>query len=126
MKMSGVENPKKITLFISESWHYDFFKELKNEIEIKQNRNVKELMHYFLDKYPDHKETVSKIITSAIKNPSLLSAPDCQNKEFSIYMFARDFFSKCLECNIEVIKAEGSNHPKAKACLPGKVGILVE
>ena len=126
MKMSGVEKPKKITLYISESWHYNFFKELKGEIEVKQNRNVKELMHYFLDRYPEHKETVNKIITSAIKNPSVLSVPDCQSKEFSVYMFARDFFSKCLECNIEVIKADGCTHPKAKACLPGKVGILVE
>lgn len=126
MKMSGVEKPKKITLYISECWRYDFFKELKEEIEIKQNRNVKELMHYFLDKYPENKETVSKTITSAIKNPSLLSAPDTQSKEFSIYMFARDFFSKCLECDIEVTKADNINHPKAKTCLPGKVGILVE
>jgi leucyl-tRNA synthetase len=126
MKMSGVEKPKKITLYISESWQYNFFKELKDEIEVKQNRNVKELMHSFLDKYPEHKETVNKIVTSAIKNPSVLSVPDCQSKEFSVYMFARDFFSKCLECNIEVIKADGCTHPKAKACLPGKVGILVE
>ena len=57
MKMSGVENPKKITLFISESWHYDFFKELKNEIEIKQNRNVKELI-IFQDKYQIQKTVV--------------------------------------------------------------------
>ena len=126
MKMSGVEKPKKITLYISENWQYNFFKELKVEIEVKQNRNIKELMHYFLDRYPEHKEIVNKIITSAIKNPSVLSVPDCQSKEFAVYMFARDFFSKCLECNIEVIKADGCEHPKAKACLPGKIGILVE
>ncbi len=126
IKMSGVEKPNKVTLFISAESNYLLFKELKEEIEIKQNRNVKELMHYFLDKYKDNKELVNKTITSAIKNPAMLSVPENQNKEFTMYVFARDFFSKTLECNVEIIKAESSGHPKAKTALPGKVGILVE
>ena len=126
VKMSGVEKPNKVTLFISEENNYSLFKELKEEIEIKQNRNVKELMHYFLDKYKDNKELVNKTITSAIKNPAMLSVPESQNKEFTMYLFSRDFFSKTLECNVEIIKAESSAHAKAKTALPGKVGILVE
>ncbi len=126
MKMSGIEKPKKITLFISENWLYDFFKELKAEIEVKENRNVKELVHKFLDKYSGNKELVNKTITSAIKNPAMLSVPETQNKEFTMYLFARDFFSKIFECNVEIVKAESSSHPKSKTALPGKIGILVE
>jgi hypothetical protein len=83
-------------------------------------------MHKFLDKYSAHKEIVNKTITSAIKNPSILSVPDCQSKEFSVYMFSRDFLSKVLSSDVEIIKAEGCENSKAKACLPGKIGILVE
>ncbi len=126
MRMADMSAPKKVTLFISESWQYDFFKELREEIEIKQNRNINELMHYFLDKYMGHKELVSKTIPSALKNPAMLSVPDSQSREFTIYVFARDFFSKVLGCNVDIIKAENSNHQKAKTALPGKVGILVE
>jgi len=126
IKMSGVEKPNKITLFVSSDINYKLFKELKEEIEIKQNRNIKELMHHFLDKYSENKELVNKAITSAIKNPAMLCVAENQNKEFAMYMFARDFFSRIFDCNIEIIKAEASEHSKAKLSLPGKIGILVE
>ncbi|MFA7708580.1 MAG: leucine--tRNA ligase [archaeon] len=124
--ITGIKKPNKISLFISENWAYYLFKELKEEIVTKENRNVKELMHQFLDKYNDHKEQVNKVITLAIKNPAVLEIPENQASEFSIYMFSRDFISKIFNCDVEIIKAGVGDTQKTKPAMPGKIGILIE
>lgn len=126
IKMANVENPKKITLFISEKWIYDLYNELKEEIVVKENRNIKELIGKFLEKYSENKQIVSKIITWAIKNPAILEDIKDQETEYLFYKDIKEFLEKNLEVDIEIILAENSTDPKAKQALPKKVGILIQ
>jgi leucyl-tRNA synthetase len=126
IKMANLENPKKITLFISEKWIYNLFNELKEEIIIKENRNVKELMNKYLEKYPQNKPQVSKIITWAIKTPAILEDIKDQETEYLFYKEIKEFLEKNLEVNLDIILAEDSTDPKSKQALPKKIGILIE
>ncbi|MDD3244528.1 MAG: leucine--tRNA ligase [Candidatus ainarchaeum sp.] len=126
IKMANLENPKKITLFISEKWIYNLFNELKEEIIIKENRNVKELMNKYLEKYPQNKPQVSKIITWAIKTPAILEDIKDQETEYLFYKEIKEFLEKNLEVDLEIILAEESVDPKSKQALPKKIGILIQ
>lgn len=116
--MANVINPKKITLFISEKWIYDLYKELKEEIIVKENRNIKELMNKYLEKYPQNKPQVSKIITWAIKHLRILEDIKDQETEFLFYKEIKEFLEKNLEIDLEIILAEDSIDPKSKQALP--------
>ena len=57
--------PKEITLFVSEKWKYNFYSNLKKELE--KTRDVKILISKLMIK--EHGQEISKIIPSVVNNP---------------------------------------------------------
>ena len=117
------KEPSKITIFVSESWKYDLFKKIKQQLE--KTFNVSEVIKTVMDK--QHAQDISKIVPSIIKNPSKL--PNIilsQQEEIKSLKESIDNLTKEFKCSIEIIEAEKSSNPKAKNAFPGKPAILVE
>ncbi len=122
LELIKLESPKKIRLFVSEKWKYNFFDKLKKALE--KSKDFKKVLGEVMDK--EHGKDISKMLPKFIKEPSrvpqfILS----QKKEYDIL---KDYVSKLeneFKCSVEVVKAEDSDEGKAKTAMPGKVGVLI-
>jgi len=123
LKMANLEKPNKITLFVCEEWKYKFYMEAI--AELKNTRNIGQLVPYFISHYEEHKEDVSKILARLIKNP-ITDEIKTQAEDFSFYKEIEGFLEKTFDCDVSIKKGEDSIHQKAKIATPGHVGILVE
>jgi len=113
-KLTGIV-PRKIKLFVSEPWKYDFFKQLKKEDSKDFNYLIKK---YMIKEYS--KEIVS-ILKSVLKNPKKI--PEIiltQDKEYEILNDNKGLMEKEFNVDIEIIK--GMN----EKAYPGKVAIVLE
>ncbi len=123
LELVKVDKPKKITLFVSESWKYDFFKKLKSELE--KTRNQGELIKKLMVK--GHEFDVPKIIQAVLKDASKLPHVILSQKdEFdalrdSVLLLEKEFGTK-----FDFVLADKSKEQKAKQAMPGKPAILVE
>jgi len=79
------------------------------------------------DELKPHAKEVSKIIVSCCKDASKLPlAVTSSYEEFNALQAAKSFLEQETGASIHIIKAESSDHPKAKAAMPGRAGIVVE
>lgn len=124
IKLSGLEKPSKITLFVSEKWKYLFFQEVLSELDI--SRNVGQIIPKFLEKYPDKKQEVSKTITRLVKQPILKENIKTQEEEYNFLSTIKEFLEKELDLKIDVVLAENSDNEKGLQAVPNKFGILVQ
>ena len=123
LELTKIEKPKKITLFLSEKWRYDFFNKFKKEIE--KTRNVGDLIKKLIVK--GHEQDISKLIPMLIKNP--VKVPKfvlSLDEEFNILKENKAHIKKEFSCKIEILKADDSKEAKGKQANPGKFAILVE
>ena len=123
LKLTKIERPKKITLFLSEKWRYDFFKNFKKEIE--NTRNVGDLIKKLIIK--GHEQDVSKLIPMLIKNsakiPKIVLSLE---EEFNMLKENKESIEKEFSCKVEILKADDSKEIKGKHANPGKFAIIVE
>ena len=120
-----VENPKKITLFVSEKWKYRFFKELKKQID--KTRDVKEIIKEVIPKCQENSKQASKIIPAVVKNPSKIPCVILDDEtEFNTLNNSKQSVEDEFKCDVEIIKADESEEQKAKNAMPGKPAVLVE
>ena len=127
LKLAKLEKAKKYTLFIAQEWLYELFNLISSEIKI--TRNVGEIMKKVLtaEGMKIKGKEISKIVPALIKDPSKMPQfVMSQEEEFKIVEESRQFLEKEFSCEIEIVKAEDSDNPKANSATPGKVGILVE
>ncbi|MDP3989929.1 MAG: leucine--tRNA ligase [archaeon] len=127
IKLANIEKPKKFTLFVAQDWLYNLFTILGHEINV--TRNLGEILRKVLEDeiLKEKGKEVSKIVQGVLKDVSKLpSMVTSQEDELNIINDAKEFLEKEFECSVEIILAENSDHPKANAAMPGKVGILVE
>jgi len=123
LTLAKITAPKKITLFISESWKYSFFKKLKEELD--NTRNVGELIKATLVK--GHEKDIPKLIQSILKDSSKLPATvTSQKQEVDALTQELDNLKGKFGAEVEIIKAEDSKEAKSKSASPGKPAILVE
>jgi len=109
--------PIKAKIFVSESWKYSFVKKLSREI--KNNRNVGELIKKLIDN--KHNKEISKLVPYYLKDESRIPKFVLnRSKEFKIIEENLNNLKK--EFNIEVIVVDENN---SKA-LPGKPSIFLE
>jgi leucyl-tRNA synthetase len=123
LELTKIGQPKKITLFVSESWKYGFFGKLKSELE--KTRNMGELIKKLMVK--GHEQDVPKMIQSVLKDPSrvrhvILS----QKEELDVLKGSKSFLEKEFSCSFDFIIGDKSKEQKAKQSYPGKPAILVE
>ena len=114
--------PSKITLIVSGKWKYEFFKDLKAQLE--STRDMKTLISNLM--LSSHKEEVPKLILSALKNPSMVpSVVLDQDAEHNALSDAREHIGREFKLIVEIEKEENSSHSKAKNALPGKPAIVI-
>ncbi|MDP4012950.1 MAG: leucine--tRNA ligase [Candidatus Nanoarchaeia archaeon] len=124
--VTKVSKPKKVTLFVSESWKYDLFSALKKQLGI--TRNVGEIIRALMkdSKLAKYGGEVSKAVIFAVKNPTRI--PEIvldQKKEVKLFSDAANFLGEEFGVKVEVEKAEDSKEEKAKQGIPGKPAILI-
>ena len=123
LKFAKISNPKKITLFVSEEWKYEFFDKLKETLS--KTRNIGEIIKTCMIK--EHEKEVSKLIPMLIKNESRIPKvvirleEELENINQNISLVKDQF-----NCEVLVVKADDSTEGKAKQAIPSKPAILVE
>ncbi|MBW2974793.1 leucine--tRNA ligase [Candidatus Woesearchaeota archaeon] len=126
LKLTKIQNPKKITLIISPEWKYRFMKIFKKETE--KTRDVKTIISACMkDDLKRYGKDISKLIPSLLKNASkvpqviLTQETELKNMEES-----KGIISKEFGCTIEIEKAEQSKKEKAGNASPSKPAIVIE
>src|SRR3989338_143480 len=81
LKLTKIEKPKKITLFVSDKWKYDFMEQLR--IQIKRTRNsgeiIKALMATDLKIYSHEiSKLVLKLLNDETKIPKLVLSQEVE------------------------------------------------
>jgi len=115
--------PKKVTLFVAESWKYTFYKKLQKELT--KTRDISKLMKLLIEK--KHAEEISRIIPSVVKNPSKM--PETILDPLTETKVLQEMQQKLVaefRVKVEILNAENSQLDKAKQSSPGKPAILVE
>ncbi len=122
LDLAKIQNPKKITLFVSESWKYHFMATFKKTFE--KTRDQSELIRACL--LAGHEKEIPPLVNSLLKNPQKIPALILDSEmEQRILEENLSFIKAEFETNIEIIKAEDSQEKKASQALPGKIAILV-
>ncbi|MBU0456933.1 MAG: leucine--tRNA ligase [Nanoarchaeota archaeon] len=127
LKLAKLEKPTKFTIFIAETWLYDLFNLLSHETKV--TRNIGEIMKNVLEQeeLKMKGKEISKLVQSIVKDVSKLPfLVTSSEDELKTMREAKDFLEKEFNCEVEVLLADESDHPKAKSSMPGKVGILIE
>jgi leucyl-tRNA synthetase len=123
LNMAKIEKPKKITFIVSELWRYDFVKKLKSELE--KTHDIGELIKATMDK--EHSAEVSKLVPKLVKDRSKIPETiTSQKEELKALEQNKQAFKSEFNAEIDIIKAEDSDNPKANNAMPGKPAILVE
>ena len=126
MKLAKIEKPKKITLFVSEKWKYEFVGVLRELMQ--ETRNAGELLKKVMSTHlKAHGQEISRLVPKLANDISKIPHFDlAQETEMTALKDAAKNYAEELKCKIEVIAAEKSNETKAKQAMPGKAAILVE
>jgi leucyl-tRNA synthetase len=115
--------PKRIFIYVSAGWKYDFFRKLKAEME--KTHNIGMIMKNLADK--EHAAEIARIVPFVVKDSSRL--PSCvldQNSEFATLMEAKPFMKKEFGLPVEILNADEQKTERAGKAMPGKPGIEVE
>ncbi|MBI2659482.1 leucine--tRNA ligase, partial [Candidatus Woesearchaeota archaeon] len=126
LKLTKMENPGKITLFVADKWKYDFMESLSNEMKKTRNSGeiIKSLMATGLKIYSNEiAKLVPKLLNDETRIPKTVLS---QEIEFHALNDASESYENEFKCKIAVVAAEKSSEIKAKQSLPGKAAILVE
>jgi len=126
LRLTKIDKPKKITLFIADKWKYDFMDKLKNNMKETRDTgdSIKRLMSSDLKIYSrEITKLVPRLLNDETKIPKVVLD---QDSEIHALNDASKIYEDDFKCNVEVIVAEKAKQPKSKQSLPGKAAILVE
>jgi len=126
LKLTKIEKPKKITLFVAEKWKYDFMEMLRKEMENTRNQAdlIKVLMATDLKIYSNEiTKLIPKLLNDETKIPQVILN---QEIEFHALNDSSKDYEKEFKCKVEVIVSEKAKEIKAKQALPSKAAILIE
>lgn len=125
IKLAKTDKPKKISLFVAADWKAQIVKKV-HEL-LANTRNVGEIIKAVLPVAKDHAQEASQLVQKWVKDPSKLpSFVVHQEAEVQNLMDALPFLKQEFNCNIEIVKEQDSQEPKAKQAMPGKPAILVK
>lgn len=126
LKLTKVDKPKKIILFVSDQWKYDLITEVKEQLKDTHNAGeiMKRIMATGLKRYG---KEISKLVPKLVKDESKIPETILsQEKEFDSLSDAREIIKKEFGVDLEVVKAQDSREAKAKNSYPAKPAILME
>jgi len=114
-KLSEIKKPAKITLFIAPAWKHEIFDAVVKGVELKE----------IIKNYKGQEKEISDYYKK-IQKRKPIEEKFLKGHELKHLEETKDFLEDELKCDIEVIAAEKSNHPKALVAEPEKPGILIE
>jgi len=122
LAMIKKENPKKLTLFVSGSWKYDFFRSLKEKLT--ETHNIGDIMKaVMMDEY---KKEISAMVPKFVKDQGKMPKVVTDAKrEYDVLVAHLADLKECFGCDVEIIKADDSDEQKAKQAMPGKPSLIV-
>jgi leucyl-tRNA synthetase len=122
LELAKVVKPSKITLFVSEKWKYDFFKNLKKKLI--STRNIGEIIKYCVDGY--HQKEIFQLVPKLVKNESRIpKIIGSQEDDFKNLELNRSQIENNFGCSVDIILADDSSEAKAKQAMPSKPAILI-
>ncbi len=122
LTLARIENPKRITLFLAESWKYKFMSLFKKEFE--KTRNLSDLIKACL--ISGYEKEISQVVSGLLKNPAKIPSLVLDTEmERRILHENVGYLKSEFDCSLEIIKAEESVEKKAMQAMPGKPAILV-
>ena len=126
LRLTKIEAPKKITLFVAEKWKYEFMEKLKGAM--KKTRDVGEIMKSLMGTgLKAHGKEISRLVPKLAGDES--KVPQfvlSQDEEFHALKDSSEHYAKEFNCKVEVLIAEDAKEGKAKQAMPSKSAILVE
>jgi leucyl-tRNA synthetase len=117
-KITGMEKPGKITIFVAPPWKYDVYKLVLDGTELK------EIMAQ--EKYKKLGKAVVPYVQKLLKRKPLDELFLTAKSEAKNFKESKEFFEKEYDCTVEIIEAEHSENPRANLAEPEKPGILLE
>ncbi len=114
-RLSKIDKPKKITIFVAPAWKHEVFDAVLQEIELKE----------IIKNYKGMEKGVSDYYKKLQKKKPL-EEKFLKGYELRYLLDSKEFLEKELKCEIEIISAEKSDHPKALIAEPEKPGIFIE
>ena len=126
LKLMKLEKPKKITVIVADTWKYDFFSRLKQELEktFDQRELMKTLLSSDLKQYGQEiTKLIPRLVADTTKIPKEVLD---QQSEIQSLDENRALFEDEFKTQLEIMNAEHSKHPKARNALPGKPAIVLE
>ncbi len=126
LRLTKIDKPSKIMLFVAEPWKYELYKVLGRELG--KSYDFKVLMSKAMknDKIKKYGQDASKIIQKVIKSGKGVSDVLDYKLEQKVLVESKKFFEREFGCQVLIEEADKSKEPKAKQALPGKPAILVE
>jgi leucyl-tRNA synthetase len=124
--LAHISHPKKITIIVSAEWKYELFTMLKEELE--KSRNPKDILQAIMSTHlKQYGQDVMKIVPGIIKDESKLpKLVLSEEKEYTTTQQSTKELEKVFGCEIAVLHANETTHPKVKQASPGKPAIIVE
>ncbi len=114
----GTPKPKEVEIFVSPEWKFKIYKEA---YENGLNNLIKRVM---ADSEMRKKgKAVANYCQSLIKAGGPPDFPWEYMQEWDMLSESKDYIESVIDCPIKISKAEGSQHPKAKAAQPRRPGI---
>jgi len=115
-RLSKIEKPNRITIFVSPKWKYEVYNEAFVGKELKE----------VVSKIKGIEKDVAVYYQRLQKKKPLNGISLTSAREFEVLDGTKDFFERECKCEVEIINAEKSKHPKALVAEPEKPGILIE
>jgi leucyl-tRNA synthetase len=115
-KLSKIRKPVKITLFVAPPWKYHVYN------AVLEKKELKEVLH----ELGKTSEDIINYYKKLKKRKSLKDIFLTSGMEWNVLNDAKEFLKRLYNCEIEIIKAEESEHLKASVAEPEKPGILIE
>ncbi len=124
LKLAGIKKPRKISLYVSPEWKYEFFGNLSALLE--KTRDFKEITGKIMKTgLKKHGKEITMMLPRFIKAGRVPETTD-QKTELNILKDMKDSLEKEFGCTFGIARAEDSKSPKARNALPGKPGIEIE
>lgn len=123
LKLAKIENPKKITLFVSDVWKYELYNIIAEELKV--TRSVSDIMKKVMgSELKKHGQDIQKLLPKLCQTGVSVVVP--RELEYKSLKDSVESLVKEFNAPVVVMHAEESTLPKAKNASPGKPAILVE
>jgi leucyl-tRNA synthetase len=114
-KLSKIENPSKITIFVAPSWKHEVYS------AVVQGLQIKDIIKNYKGKEKDVSNYFMKVQKRRPNEEKMMKGHELRHLQDY-----KDYLEKELKTKVEVLSAENLNHSKALVAEPEKPGILVE